>query len=107
KTGKYFDRARKVLPGGTTRNRFFWPFPIIVDRAEGSHIYDIDGKDYVDCCLGFGPMILGHRHPEVMEARRRQLDRGVMFGAPPREELALAETIASNVPGAERVMFVN
>jgi glutamate-1-semialdehyde 2,1-aminomutase len=107
RTREYFDRARKVLPGGTTRNRFFWPFPIIVERAEGSHIFDIDGNDYIDCCLGFGPMILGHRHPEVMEALRRQLDRGVMFGAPPREELDLAETIASNVPGAERVMFVN
>jgi glutamate-1-semialdehyde 2,1-aminomutase len=107
KTLAQFERARQVVPDGFTRARFFWPTPIYMDHGVGSHIFDIDGREYVDCLMGFGAMLLGHCHPVVQEAIRRQVDRGWHFGTAVRAESELAETIVDYVPGAEKVMFVN
>jgi glutamate-1-semialdehyde 2,1-aminomutase len=101
-----FQKAQEVVPGASGRSRFFWPIPIYIDHADGPYIFDVDGRRYVDCMLGLGPMVLGHRHPAVLEAMRGQLERGWHFGPPVREEAELARLIVGNVPGAERVVFL-
>jgi len=103
----HFREASEVVSGGTTRTRHFWPLPLFIDRGEGAYLYDIDGRRYVDCNLGFGPLILGHGHPAVTRALREQLDRGIMFGCPVTAEEAVARKIVRHVPGAERVVFLN
>ena len=74
--------------------RFWWPIPIYLEHGSGAHVTDIDGNQYIDCNLGFGSMILGHRHPAVESALARQLSRGVFFGAATTSELVLAELLA-------------
>ena len=106
KSFEHYEKARRLIPHGATRNRFWWPIPLYIDHAKGAYAYDLDGREYIDCLLGFGPMILGHRHPEVLEATQRQLLRGTQFGAPPPEELGLAEQIVASVPNAGWVVFV-
>ncbi|HZS92204.1 MAG TPA: aspartate aminotransferase family protein [Chloroflexota bacterium] len=103
---KCFEVAQQVVPGASGRSRFFWPIPTYIDHADGAYMYDVDGRRYVDCVLGLGPMILGHRHPEVLSALQEQLERGWHFGPPVREEAALGRLIVDNVPGGERVVFV-
>src|SRR5579863_9311968 len=93
-----FQAAQEVVPGASGRSRFFWPIPIYVDHADGAYIYDVDGRRYIDTMLGLGPMILGHRHPVVLDALRRQLERGWHFGPPVPDEAALGRIIVGNVP---------
>lgn len=99
------ERDAGLIPGATTRSRFWWPIPIYMDRGEGVRVTDIDGRTYIDCNLAFGPLILGHSHPAVVGAVRRQLDRGALFGPPNETEAELARMIVDNVPGAEKVAF--
>lgn len=101
------DGNSKVIPGGTTRGRFWWPFPIYMREGSGARITDVDGRSYLDCNLGFGPLILGHNHPVVVEALEQQLARGVDFGPPNESEAPLAELIVANVPGAEKMVFAS
>ncbi|MQA83745.1 MAG: aminotransferase class III-fold pyridoxal phosphate-dependent enzyme [Streptosporangiales bacterium] len=103
----HYEQARQVVPGGATRSRFWWPVPTYAVRAEGPYLYDLDGRRYLDCNLGFGPLILGHRHERVERAIAEQLTRGIQFGAPGTGEYELARRIVSSVPGAERVIFVS
>lgn len=91
---------------GTSRSRF-WPIPIYVDHAQGAHLEDVDGRDYIDCNMGHGPLVLGHAHPVVLEAIYAQLERGTHYGPPSPQELELAEIIVAGIPGAERVAFTN
>jgi glutamate-1-semialdehyde 2,1-aminomutase len=107
KTVEVFERAHRVVPGGFTRARFFWPLPICIDRGDGPYVFDVDGRRYIDCLLGFGTMILGHRPPEVIEAVQLQLGRGTQFGTAVASESELASIIVEHVPGAEQVIFVN
>jgi glutamate-1-semialdehyde 2,1-aminomutase len=102
-----FEQARGVVPGGTTRARFWWPVPVFVDHAQGARVTDVDGRDYVDCNLGFGPLILGHHHPAVTRALHEQVDRGVIFGAPNTAEADLGQLVIDHVPGAEKVVFTS
>jgi glutamate-1-semialdehyde 2,1-aminomutase len=101
------DRARSNIPGATTRGRFWWPIPIYLTAGEGPRVRDIDGRSYIDCNLGFGPLILGHCHPIVTEALLEQLNRGTLFGPPTEAESELAELIVDNVPNAEKVVFTS
>jgi glutamate-1-semialdehyde 2,1-aminomutase len=87
--------------------RAFEPHPFFIERGEGSRIRDVDGNEYVDYCLAYGPLILGHRPPSVMRAIKKQIQRGVLFGIPSELELELAEKIITHVPCAEMVRFVN
>ncbi|MCJ2512409.1 MAG: aminotransferase class III-fold pyridoxal phosphate-dependent enzyme, partial [Candidatus Thermoplasmatota archaeon] len=74
KTAEWFARAREHLPGGVTGNvKFYHPYPVFAKKAKGSHLWDLDGNEYIDYMLCFGPMILGHGHPRVMNAVREQL----------------------------------
>lgn len=105
-SAEHFRRSSEVIPGGASRARFWWPSPIYVERARGVNLHDIDGRTYIDCLVGFGSMILGHAHPAVMKAVAAQVARGTVFGAPCVQEEQLARLVVSNVPGAERAVFV-
>jgi len=92
----YADRARKSLPGGVTASvKYFDPYPIVMRKAKGARLWDVDGNEYVDYCLSFGPLILGHGHPRVMKAIRDTLqDTGTtMFGTPHELEATYAERL--------------
>jgi len=69
------------MPGGVSSPvRAIKPYPFYVERAAGSHLTTVDGADLIDCCLGYGPLILGHAHPVVREAIERQLEKGWLYG---------------------------
>jgi glutamate-1-semialdehyde 2,1-aminomutase len=96
-------RAREVLPAGGFGN--FDP-SIVIARGEGAHVWDEDGKRYVDYLIGSGPMLLGHGHPEVMEAVLEQLPKGMTFFASNSKGIELAEAICAAVPCCEQVRYV-
>ncbi|WP_209834743.1 aminotransferase class III-fold pyridoxal phosphate-dependent enzyme [Ruegeria sp. HKCCE3926] len=100
---EWIARAKEVLPAGGFGN--FDP-GIIIARGEGSHVSDEDGNEYIDYLIGSGPMLLGHGHPEVMEAVLEQLPKGMTFFANNSKGIELAEAIIEAVPCCEQVRFV-
>ena len=105
-----FEAAKQRIPGGVNSPvRAFKAVggtPVFIDRAEGAYLFDVDGKRYIDYVLSWGPMLLGHANPKVLDAVRRQLDKGLSFGAPTALETELAEMLCSLVPGMEQVRMV-
>ena len=99
----WISRAKEVLPAGGFGN--FDP-GIVIAKGQGSRVWDEDGKEYVDYLIGSGPMLLGHGHPEVLEAVYEQLPKGMTFFANNAQGIALAEAICDAVPCCERVRFV-
>lgn len=106
-----FSKAQQLIPGGVNSPaRAFGGVggePIVVDRAEGAYLYDVDGNRYLDFVQSWGPMILGHCNPLVQEALQAALVKGTGFGAPTEVENELAELIISAVPSVEKVRLVN
>ncbi|MBN2476443.1 MAG: glutamate-1-semialdehyde 2,1-aminomutase [Pirellulales bacterium] len=106
-----FARARQLIPGGVNSPaRAFGGVggePIFFDRGQGAYLIDIDGNRYIDYVGSWGPMILGHCHPKVVEALETALRRGTSFGAPTEAESDLAELIIEAVPSIEKVRLVN
>jgi glutamate-1-semialdehyde 2,1-aminomutase len=106
-----FERARRRIPGGVNSPvRAFKAVggtPRFIVRAQGARVFDEDGNAYVDYVGSWGPMLLGHGHPAVVEAIRRQAAIGTSFGAPTRLEVEMAETLARLVPSLEKVRMVN
>lgn len=107
-----FEEAKKIIPGGVNSPvRAFKSVglnPVFVKRGEGPFIYDEDGNEYIDYVGSWGPLILGHRHPAVVDALRRCLDEvGTSFGAPTGAETTLAAMIIEAVPSVEMVRLVN
>ena len=106
-----FDLAQRSIPGGVNSPvrafRAVGGTPVFFDRAEGAYMFDADGNRYIDYVLSWGPMLLGHGHPQVLEAIREQLDRAMTFGTPTELEIQLAEKICSIVPGMDMVRMVN
>ncbi len=100
---EWVTRAQEVLPAGGLGN--FDP-GIVIARGEGSRVWDEDGNEYVDYLIGSGPMLLGHGHPEVMEAVLEQLPKGMTFFANNSKGIELAEAIVDAVPCCEQVRFV-
>ncbi|WP_171124276.1 MULTISPECIES: aspartate aminotransferase family protein [unclassified Ruegeria] len=100
---EWIARANEVLPAGGFGN--FDP-GIIIARGEGSRVWDEDGNEYIDYLIGSGPMLLGHGHPEVMEAVLEQLPKGMTFFANNAKGIELAEAIVDAVPCCEQVRFV-
>jgi len=100
-------RAKGSLAGGlgSSYRGGQLPVPISFSNGRGAHLTDIDGNDYVDYGLAFGPMLLGHSPTSVLDAVRRQLDSGIGYGAPHRLEAELAEAVCRTVPCAERCIF--
>ncbi len=106
-----FDAARRVIPGGVNSPvRAFSSVggtPPFIDRAEGAWLFDVDGNRYVDYVGSWGPMILGHAHPDVVQAVQAQAAKSLSFGAPCELEIRLAEKICELVPSIEAVRMVN
>ena len=106
-----FEKARNVIPGGVNSPvracRAVGTEPLFIDHADGCMIYDADGNGYIDYVGSWGPMILGHRHPAVIEAISNVLNRGTSFGAPTDLEITLAEMVIDAVPSIEMVRMVN
>ncbi len=100
----WIARAKTVLPAGGFGN--FDP-NIIIREGKGSRVWDENGKEYIDYLIGSGPMLLGHGHPEVLDATREQLDKGMTFFATNARGIELAEEIVRSVPCAEQVRFVS
>jgi len=100
-----FERAKKTIPGGVNSPvRAFKAVggtPRFMARSDGAYIYDADGNQYIDYVLSWGPMIMGHNHPEVREAVIKAAEHGLSFGCPTEIECELAETICSYVPSVE------
>ncbi len=111
KSHRAFDRAKQLMPGGVNSPaRAFGGVggePVFFDRAEGAYLFDLDGNRYIDLIGSWGPMILGHAHPAVVEAVERALRRGTSFGAPTLAENELAELVIEAVPSVEKVRLVN
>jgi len=110
-SGKLFARAQQVIPGGVNSPvracRSVGTEPVFIQRGEGSRLFDADGNAYIDYVGSWGPMILGHTHPDVIEAIRGVLGRGTSFGAPTDLEIELAEMVIEAVPSIEMVRMVN
>jgi glutamate-1-semialdehyde 2,1-aminomutase len=108
---KLFENARKVIPGGVNSPvrafRSVGGDPVFISHAEGAYIYDVEGNRYIDYVGSWGPMILGHAHPEVIRKVRDAVDKGLSFGAPTELEIALAEKICRLMPNIEKVRMVN
>jgi glutamate-1-semialdehyde 2,1-aminomutase len=101
-----FDHAQQVLAGGVSSDaRRLAPVPLYIDHAAGSHIWDVDGTEYIDYVMGQGPAILGHCAPAVVDAVQAQLTRGHVYSAQHEQEVEVAELVCNLVPCAERVRF--
>ena len=108
---KLFEEARKYIPGGVNSPvrafRSVGGKPLFIESGRGSRIRDVDGREYIDCVSSWGPLILGHAHPEIIEAVTAAARGGTSFGAPTERETALAKLIAGMVPSVEKVRLVN
>lgn len=108
KSERLFEEAKKLLVGGVNSPvRAMKPFPFFTARGRGCKIYDVDRNSYIDYCLAYGPLILGHSHPAVVKAVQEQISRGSTYGTPTELEVKLARKICSAVPSAEMVRLVN
>jgi glutamate-1-semialdehyde 2,1-aminomutase len=106
-----FRRAEALMPGGVSSPvRAFGAVggkPLFIARGAGARIWDLDGNEFLDYVLSWGPLILGHAHPKVVEAVRQALESGSSFGAPTVREIELAERIREAMPAIEQLRFVN
>ncbi|MCP8307581.1 MAG: glutamate-1-semialdehyde 2,1-aminomutase [archaeon] len=103
-----FERAKKVLPGGVNSPvRAFEPYPFFVNRAKGSRIYSLDGDSFIDYCMAYGSLILGHSFEEVLNSVREQLAKGTLYGTPTALEVNFSEMISNLVPCMEMLRLVN
>ena len=106
-----FETAKRYIPGGVNSPvRAFKSVgltPVYADRGEGSRIYDIDGNVFIDYVLSWGPLIMGHAHPEVVEALKETAAKGTSFGAPTLLETEMAKLVVDRVPSVEVVRMVN
>ena len=103
-----YGEASRRLPSGVTHDaRYQRPFPIYVDRASGSHKWDVDGHELIDYVMGHGSLLLGHSHPVVLEAAAAQLQKGTHYGASHEAEIRWAEAVCELVPSAEMVRFTS
>jgi len=106
-----FDRAQKILVGGVNSPvrafRSVGGAPLIIERAQGSRLFDADGREFTDYVCSWGALILGHAHPDVVAAIAEQAARGTSYGVTSPLEIELAERIARAVPSMERVRFVS
>ena len=98
--------SAEVLNMGSAANLNL-PFPLLIDRAEGARLFDLDGNEYIDTMMGFGTHVLGHRHPAVEAALHNQLGKGWMFGIHNAGQEVLARMLSEAAPCAERVIFCN
>jgi len=106
-----FEQMQRYIPGGVNSPvRAFGAVggtPVVMERGDGAYLFDIEGQRYVDLLGSWGPLILGHNHPQVLHAVEQAVARGVSYGTPCMDELELARLIVDAVPGIEKVRMVN
>lgn len=106
-----FEQAQKVIPGGVNSPvRAFKGVggtPVFIEKAEGAYITDSDGKQYIDYVGSWGPMVLGHNHPAIIDAVLKAVPKGLSFGAPTAAEITLAELVCKLIPSIEMVRMVS
>lgn len=106
-----FNQAKSLMPGGVNSPvRAFKNIngnPIFFEKAQGAYLYDADGNKYIDYIGSWGPMIMGHSHPEIVNAIKNQAELGTSYGAPTSLESNVAELIIKNVPSVEKIRMVN
>ncbi len=106
-----FEEAQRYLPGGVNSPvrafRAVGGRPFFVEKGDGSRVYDVDGNVYIDYVCSWGPLILGHAHPQVVEALQKTAERGTSFGAPTELEVTLARMVTEALPSVEMVRFVS
>jgi glutamate-1-semialdehyde 2,1-aminomutase len=111
RSSELFARAQQLIPGGVNSPvrafRAVGGAPPFLERASGAYLWDADGKRYVDYLGSWGPMIVGHTHPAVVEAVQAAASRALSFGAPTEAEIELAEAVVKLVPSIERVRLVS
>ncbi len=94
-----FTESKTLTPGGVSSPvRAFEPHPIFVKSGKGSHFTDADNHDFIDLCMAYGPLIVGHAHPEVLDAVKIQLEKGTVYGTPSKIELNLIKKLTENMP---------
>src|ERR1700722_12057920 len=108
---KLFEKAKTYFPGGVNSPvRAFKSVggtPLFIDQGQGSRIWDADGNEFIDYCCSWGPLILGHCHPNVTGKVKKAIDKGMSFGAPTKLENELAELILKNNSNIEKIRFVS
>ena len=111
RSARLMERAVKRLPGGVNSPvrafRSVGGDPLFMERGEGSTIFDVDGNNYVDYVMSYGPLVLGHTYPDVIEAIEQTARKGTTFGAPTELEVDLAELVCDTVPSMEMVRMTN
>src|SRR2546421_6730232 len=111
KSESLFRRAQELIPGGVNSPvrafRGVGGNPVFIAEGQGSHLFDVDENEYIDYVGSWGPLLLGHRHPEILAALEKALEIGTSFGAPTEQEIGLAEAIIDAVPSIEMVRLVS
>jgi glutamate-1-semialdehyde 2,1-aminomutase len=112
KSKKLYERALHAIPGGAssasrTPLEGYAPYPIFIERAEGPHLFDVDGNRYIDYLQALGPTLVGNAHPRVMEFVSSEIRKGVTYGLPYELQIQVAEKLVEIVPSFERVSFMN
>ena len=108
---RLFRDAQRYIPGGVNSPvrafRAVGGTPLFIQRAQGSHVWDVDDNEYIDYVASWGPLILGHAHPRVVKALQQAVERGTSYGAPTALEIELAAIIVEAIPSVELVRMVN
>jgi glutamate-1-semialdehyde 2,1-aminomutase len=108
KSSDLFAAARKLMPGGVSSPvRAIRPYPFYTTHASGSHLFTADRKNLIDCCCAYGPLILGHTHPEIRKAIAHQMEKGWLYGTPTPLEPEFSRLLTSDHPGMDMVRFVS
>jgi glutamate-1-semialdehyde 2,1-aminomutase len=108
KSSDLFTKAKGLMPGGVSSPvRAIKPYPFYVKSGDGCRITSVDGSEYIDCCMAYGPLIVGHTHPLIHQAITWQLSQGWLFGTPCSLEPEYAELIVRDHPGMEMIRFVS
>ena len=108
KSAELLERSRRSLAGGVSSPfRAKAPIPLFISDARGSRLTDVDGNEFIDYSLAWGPLILGHRHPKLVATLREQAERPHVYGAQHELEFELAELVQAVVPCAERLAFTS
>jgi glutamate-1-semialdehyde 2,1-aminomutase len=105
---RLFNKASKLIPKGVNSPiRYFEPYPFFVKRAKGCKVYDVDNNSYIDYCMGYGSLLLGHAFKDVIDEVKSQLYKGSLYCMPSEQEVELAELLNRCIPSAEMVRLVN
>jgi len=105
---KLFTNAKKVIPSGVNSPvRYFEPYPFFTKKSDGAYLWDEDGNRYIDYCIGYGSLLLGHGRKEILKAVKDQLKHGTLYCTPTSAEIELSKLICTNFPSIEKVRLVN